>query len=113
MDRPSPTGYQIFFTLVTHGPFCFTGSTYPITTRALDYGFTAGGSSPLDSGIMLAGRATCSSAAANEHSHHVSHKHSVVQRCAETRNHSHTTIKSVTIPQKPKVRRAQRVTYGP
>ena len=55
MDRPSPTGYQIFFTLVTHGPFCFTGSTYPITTRALDYGFNAGGSSPLDSGIIAGG----------------------------------------------------------
>ena len=41
MDRPSPTGYQTFFTLVTHGPFCFTGSTYLITTRAIDYGFTA------------------------------------------------------------------------
>ena len=38
-----------------HGPFCFTGSTYLITTRAIDYGFTAGGSSPLDSGITAGG----------------------------------------------------------
>ena len=28
MDRP-PLAFQTFLILVTHGPFCFTGSTYP------------------------------------------------------------------------------------